>query len=54
MTVEGPANTSYNVSLNIANFQIQAFNFSNDTTYEYGSGESLAFLPRLLSLGHEC
>lgn len=35
MTVEG--NVPYNVSLNISNFQIQAFEFSNTTTYEYGS-----------------
>ena len=34
-------NTTYYVSLNITEFQIQAFEFSNTTSYEYGSGELL-------------
>ena len=47
MTVE--KDYPYIVTLNIANFQIQAFEFSNTTTYEYGSGELLASLLLLAS-----
>ena len=45
MTVDGQASASYIVMLNIANFQIQAFQFENTTTYEYGNGELLVILP---------
>lgn len=37
MTVENNSNT-YNVTLNLATFQIQAFNFSSSDNYGFGKG----------------